>query len=108
MVPKNGKKIKNNEFDKVVATHSIEKIRTFNKVSPKLKDLAITYISDRNKIKDDQFRIDFLNEALKDIALKYCKIWEDEKKKPILRYSLITLENLTRILEKELNIFILF
>ena len=69
------------EFDKVVATHSIEKIRTFNKVSLKLKDLAITYISDRNKIKDDQFRIEFLNEALKDIALKYCKIWEDEKKK---------------------------
>jgi len=69
------------EFDKVVATHSIEKIRAFNKVSPKLKDLAITYVSDRNKIKDDQFRIDFLNEALKDIALKYSKIWEDEKKR---------------------------
>lgn len=69
------------EFDKVVATRSIEKIRVYNKVSPKLKDLAIRYVSDRSKVKEDQFRIDFLNEALKDIAPKYSKIWEDDKKK---------------------------
>lgn len=69
------------EFDKIVATHSIEKIRAYDKVSPKLKDLAMTYISDRTKVKEDQFRIDFLNEALKDIAPKYSKIWENEKKR---------------------------
>lgn len=69
------------EFDKIVGTHSIEKIRSFNKVSKKLKDLAIMYISDPNKIKDDQFRINILKEFLKDIAPKYCKIWEDEKQK---------------------------
>lgn len=69
------------EFDKVVATHSVEKIREFKKVSPKLKDLAISYISDREKIKDDQFRVNLITEALKDIAPKYSKIWDDEKKR---------------------------
>jgi len=69
------------EFDKIVATHSIEKIRSFNKVSKKLKDLAIMHISDPNKIKEDQFRIDMLKEFFKDLAPKYCKIWEDESKK---------------------------
>ena len=69
------------EFDKVVETHSVEKIRQFKKVSPKLKDLAISYISDREKIKDDQFRVDLMTEAFKDIAPKYSKIWDDEKKR---------------------------
>ena len=69
------------EFDKVIATHSIEKIREFNKVTPKLKDLAISYISDREKSKDDQFRVDLMVEAFKDIAPKYSKIWNDDKKR---------------------------
>ncbi len=69
------------EFDKIVATHSIKKIRSFNKVSKKLKDSAIMYVLDPNKIKEDQFRIDILKEFFKDIAPKYQKIWEDESRK---------------------------
>lgn len=69
------------ELYNLVITRSIEKIRSFDKANQKLKDLIIIYISDPNKIKDDQFRIEILNEALKDIAPEYSKIWEDEKKK---------------------------
>lgn len=69
------------ELDKLITSRSIEKIRSFDKANQKLKDLAIICISDSNKIKDYQFRIEILNEALKDIAPKYSRIWEDEKKK---------------------------
>lgn len=69
------------DFDKIVSTHSIEKVRNFKNASNKLKDLAISYISDKNMVKDDQFRIELINEAFKDIALKYSKVWDDQKKR---------------------------
>jgi len=69
------------EFDKILTTRSIEKIRSFDKVSKKLKDLAVMYISDPSKIKDDQFRIDLIKEFFKDLAPKFQKLWEDENKK---------------------------
>ena len=74
------------EFDKILTSQSIEKIKSFNKVSDKLKDLAIISISDPNKIKEDQFRIDILKEFFKDLAPKYQKIWEDESRKKDIEF----------------------